>query len=83
VGQVRAAFLSPDDLPSRKLLPRHPEFDYHTLVSFIVDKEMAIEEKAASSSMCARATVLLPRVLGVEGRSPQEQCFCHRTMPWL
>jgi hypothetical protein len=30
-----------------KLLPRHPQLDHHPLLPFVIDHEMAMQEKAA------------------------------------
>jgi GNAT superfamily N-acetyltransferase len=55
-----------------QLLPRHPQFDHHPLLPFVIDHEMAMEEKAAVFfKMCTRDG-LAPRMLGIEGRGPQD-----------
>jgi hypothetical protein len=55
-----------------QLLPRHPQLDHHPLLAFVINHEMAMEEKAAVFlKVCARDG-LAPWMLGIEGRCPQD-----------
>jgi hypothetical protein len=55
-----------------QLLPRHPELDHHALLPFVIDHEMAMEKKAAVFLKVRTRDGLVPRMLGIEGRGPQD-----------
>lgn len=55
-----------------KLLPRHPQLDHHPLLPFLIDHEMAMEEKTAVFLKMRTRDGLAPRMLGIEGRVPQD-----------
>jgi hypothetical protein len=55
-----------------QLLPRHPQLDHHPLLPFVIDQEMAMEEKAAVFLKVRTRNSLAPRMLGIEGRGPQD-----------
>src|SRR5580765_4423600 len=55
----------------RKLLPRHAQLDDHSLLPFVIDQKMAMEEYAAVFLKVRARYGLAPRMLGVEGRGPQ------------
>ena len=55
-----------------KLLPSHPQLDHHSLVPFVIDQKMAMEQKVAVFfKVCARDG-LAPGTLGIEGSRPQD-----------
>src|SRR5436309_7683455 len=55
-----------------ELLPRHPQLDHHPLVPFVINKEMAMEEKATVFLKMRARDRLAPRAFGVQGRGPQD-----------
>ena len=58
--------------PQGKLLARHPQLDHHPLLAFVIDHEMAMEKNTAVFfEVCARDR-LASRMLGIEGRGPQD-----------
>jgi len=57
---------------ARQLLPHHPQLDHHPLLPFVIDHEMAMEEKAAVFLKMRTRDGLAPRMLGIEERGPQD-----------
>jgi hypothetical protein len=58
--------------PGGKLLPRQPQLDHHPLLPFVIDHEMAMEEKVAVFLKVRARDGLAPRTVGIEGRGPQD-----------
>jgi hypothetical protein len=58
--------------PWVKLLPHQAQLDHHPLLSFVINHEMAMEEKAAVFLKVRARDGLAPRIVGVEGRGPQD-----------
>src|ERR1700733_10078409 len=54
------------------LLPRHPQLDNHPLVPFVIDREMAMEQKATVFLKVGTRHGLAPRTIGIERRCPQD-----------
>ena len=56
----------------QQLLPCHPQLDHHPLTSFVINQEMAMEEKAAVFlKVCARDGLAFG-TFGIERRGPQD-----------
>jgi hypothetical protein len=55
-----------------KLLPRHPQLDHHPLVPFVIDQEVAMEEKAAVFLKVRARDGFAPRKFSIESRGPQD-----------
>jgi hypothetical protein len=55
-----------------KLLPRHPELDHHALVPFVIDQEVAMEQKASIFLEVRAGDGLAPGTFGIESRGPQD-----------
>lgn len=54
------------------LLPRHSHLEDHSLLFFVIDQEMSIEEEAAAFLQVSARDGLTPRTVGIEGRRPQD-----------
>jgi hypothetical protein len=49
------------------LFPRHPQFDHHPFVPFIVDQEMALHENATAFFKVWAGNRFAPGTVGIEG----------------
>jgi hypothetical protein len=48
----------------RELLPRHPQFNHHSLVPFVINQEMAMDENTTAFFKMCPCDRFAPRMIG-------------------